>query len=253
MASSKSFMSAVPHLVGACTVLLIVASTPGTTSARKDKDKPAVPTIRWTEGQPGCTFTRGDDGKYRYGLWTDDLGITLAVDSQELQKVRRRPEPMFGVSLTLRYRGTGALEVRNDNLSLEFVTHYHVMHSSLDPDDLSTRLQKGAEALSDEMEREIRKHPEKKAEQQVLLQSHEKDVTELQEFLSTHSLRPVRLDPGNPEVSGWVFFSTRSKWIGDWKRREDFVLRVPFANRAFEFPFSLPPSEGDLILRRRPD
>jgi hypothetical protein len=114
-------------------------------------------------------------------------------------------------------------------------------------------LQNGAEALSDEMEHEIRKHPEKKEAQEALLQSHEKDVTELQEFLSAHSLRPAKLDPGNPEVGGWVFFSTRSKWIGDWKKREDFVLRIPFEDRVFEFPFSLPPSQGDLILRRRPE
>jgi hypothetical protein len=31
------------------------------------------------------------------------------------------------------------------------------------------------------------------------------------------------------------------------------VLRVPLGNRIVEFPFSLPPSEGDLILRRRPE
>ncbi len=39
--------------------------------------------LRWEEGQPGCTFSRDDDGKYRYGLWTADFGIVLAVDSQE--------------------------------------------------------------------------------------------------------------------------------------------------------------------------
>jgi hypothetical protein len=249
-------MRMVRHPVCVAITLLLFVLLPATVRAGpsgKKKDKTTVRTVRWAEGKPGCTFTRGDDGKYRYGLWTEDLGITLAVDSQELQKVRRRPEPMFGVSLAVHYRGTGGLEVRNDNLSLEFVTHYHVVHSSLDPDDLSTRLQSGAEALSDEMEHDLRKHPEKKEAQEALLQSHEKDVTELQEFLSAHSLRPAKLDPGNPEVSGWVFFSTRSKWIGDWKKQEDFVLRIPFEDRVLEFPFSLPPSQGDLILRRRPE
>ena len=232
--------------------VVLLSSTVWAGSSGKEKDKAAVPTIRWAEGKSGCTFTRGDDGKYRYGLWTEDLGITLAVDSQELQKVRRRPEPMFGVSLILRYRGAGALAA-TAHISLEFVQHFHLVRNSLDPDDLSIQLQNGVTALSDEMQREIRKHPEKKEEREALLQAHEKDVSELQEFLSTHSLRPVKLDPGNPEVSGWVFFSTRSKWIGDWKKREDFVLRIPLGNRIFEFPFSLPPSEGDLILRKRPD
>jgi len=232
--------------------VVLLSSTVWAGSSGKEKDKAAVPTIRWAEGESGCTFTRGDDGKYRYGLWTEDLGITLAVDSQELQKVRRRPEPMFGVSLILRYRGAGALAA-TAHISLEFVQHFHLVRNSLDPDDLSIQLQNGVTALSDEMQREIRKHPEKKEEREALLQAHEKDVSELQEFLSTHSLRPVKLDPGNPEVSGWVFFSTRSKWIGDWKKREDFVLRIPLGNRIFEFPFSLPPSEGDLILRKRPD
>ena len=70
-------------------------------------------------------------------------------------------------------------------------------------------------------------------------------------FLSTHSLREATLNPGDPEVGGWIFFETKSKWIGDWKKQETFLLRFRFKNRVFEFPFTLPPSEGDLILRRR--
>jgi hypothetical protein len=73
----------------------------------------------------------------------------------------------------------------------------------------------------------------------------------MQEFLRTRSLRSVRLDRATPETKGWVFFSTNSKWIGDWKKREDFVLRISLSSRVFEFPFILPPVEGDLILRRR--
>jgi hypothetical protein len=49
-----------------------------------------------------------------------------------------------------------------------------------------------------------------------------------------------------------VLFSTKSKWTDDLQKQEEFVLRAPFENRIVEFPFSLPPSEGDLILRRRP-
>jgi len=39
-----------------------------------DKTKAKLPTVRWSEQQPGCTFERGDDGKYRYGLWSGDVG-----------------------------------------------------------------------------------------------------------------------------------------------------------------------------------
>ena len=73
------------------------------------------------------------------------------------------------------------------------------------------------------------------------------------EFLSTRTLRAAKLDAGHPEISGWVLFSTKSKWIGELQKQEEFVLRVPLGGRVVEFPFSLPPSEGDLILRRRPE
>jgi hypothetical protein len=229
-----------------CCVILLAAG-----AAADSRNKTNVPTLRWAEGTPGCTFTRSDDGKYRYGLWTDDLSITLAVDSQELQKARRRLQPMFGVLLTYRYRGTGTLEVRNDNISLEFLKHSHVVHRSLDPDDLSESLQSGADALNDEIAHEIIKHPEKKAEKEALLQAYQEELSEMLEFLSTRSLRPAKLEPGTPEVNGWLFFSTKSKWVGDWKKQEDFVLRIRFENRVFEFPFTLPPNENDLILRKR--
>ena len=73
------------------------------------------------------------------------------------------------------------------------------------------------------------------------------------EFLNTRSLRAVRLDTGHPEVTGWVLFNTRSKWISELQKQEEFALRVPLGGRVVEFPFWLPPSEGDLILRRRPE
>jgi hypothetical protein len=53
-------------------------------------------------------------------------------------------------------------------------------------------------------------------------------------------------------VDGWVFFSAQDKWIGDWKNPEEFVLRIPLEDRVLEFPFKLPPNQGDLILRKRP-
>ena len=59
------------------------------------------------------------------------------------------------------------------------------------------------------------------------------------------------LDRANPQVSGWVFFSTDSKWLGKWKAQEEFVLRLPLDGKVFEFPFKLPPEEGELLLRKR--
>jgi len=47
--------------------------------------------MRWSEELPGCTFSRADDGMYRYGLWSGDVGIILAVDARELQII-----PGFG-------------------------------------------------------------------------------------------------------------------------------------------------------------
>src|SRR4029077_18519269 len=102
-----------PACVVTCALLpiLVAAAWAGAVPKKQPKD---FSTVRWTEGQPGCTFVRGNDGKYRWGLWTDYLGITLTVDSQELQRTRRRLEPLFGVTLTLRYRGAGTLDLQPD-------------------------------------------------------------------------------------------------------------------------------------------
>ncbi len=231
---------------------LLLASATGS-AARGADTAPATPTSRWQEGQPGCTFSRDDDGKYRYGFWTADFGIVLAVDSQELEKVRRRAQPMFAVQLTVRYRGKDSLDLEPGKITLEFVKHYHDVHSSLDPDSLASKERDDLAALAKETEREIRKHPDKKEEKEAALVARQKDAGEMIEFLNTRSLRAAKLDPERPEVSGWVLFGTKSKWIDELQKQEEFVLRVPLEGRVVEFPFSLPLSEGDLILRRRPE
>jgi hypothetical protein len=231
---------------------VLLASDAWATPPGQDKT-PATPTSRWEEGQPGCTFSRDDDGKYRYGFWTADFGIVLAVDSQELEKVRRRAQPIFALQLTVHYRGKDSLDVAPGKITVEFVKHYHDVHSSLDPDDLSHKQRNDAAALAEETEREIRKHPERKEERKNVIAARQEDAAEMIEFLNTRSLRAAKLDLGHPEVSGWVLFSTKSKWIGELQKQEEFVLRVPLESRVVEFPFSLPPSEGDLILRRRPE
>ena len=86
-----------------------------------------------------------------------------------------------------------------------------------------------------------------------MLATRQKDAAEMIEFLKSRSLRAMTLSRDHPDASGWVLFSTKSKWIDDLQKQEEFVLRVPFGDRVVELPFSLPPSEGDLILRRRPE
>lgn len=215
------------------------------------KAKPKSFVVRWDEQHPGCTFSRGEDGKYRYGLWSGDVGITLVLDAQELQKVRRRHEPFFGVLLEIRYRGPSSLDLTTENISLQFLKHFKVMQTSLDPDDFAEKIQKDAETQDHETAREVEKHPEQKDEKETYTRAFQKDAAELIEFVSRDTLRPAHLDPGKSEVSGWVLFNTNNRWISGWKKREDFVLRIPIQGMIFEFPFQLPPAQGVLSLRHR--
>lgn len=215
------------------------------------KKKDTVPVVRWSDQTPGCTFDRGDDGVYRWGLWTSDLGITLAVDSQELVQVTKRIERPMLLKLTFKYRGDRSVDVTTNNMSLEFVRHSKVIQTSLDPDGFAARMQADAQTLEDDAERRLKKHPDDPADKQAPQQSYLAVSTEFQDFLNKNALRETKLDSGNNEVTGWVLFGTKNKWIGEWKKQEEFILRIPFPDRVFEFPFSLPPSEGDLILRKR--
>jgi hypothetical protein len=216
----------------------------------KEKDKP-VPAVRWDEGHPGCTFLRTDDGKYHYGLWAGDVGITMAIDAQELEKVHRRHEPFFGVLVTVRYHGPQALELGLENISLEFVKHFQTVQPALDPDAFAEKIQSDADQLDHETAREVEKHPEKKEQKEAYARAFQKETSELLEFVSKNSLRPAHLGPGNPETSGWLLFSTSSKWIGGWKKQEEFIFRLPLDGKVFEFPFTLPPKPGEVMLRKR--
>jgi hypothetical protein len=221
----------------------------------KNKDKEAAQplTVRWNEQQPGCTFSRGDDGKYRYGLWSGDVGIVLAVDAREVQIVshHHRIEPIFGVLLTIRYRGAGSLDASSEGITLQFMKHFKVVQGALAVGGYSQKIQADADALDDETRRGVAKHPEKKEALEARLQDYQKSVNELIEFLTRNSLRDAHLDRANPEATGWVFFDTKSKWLGGWKAQEEFVLRLPLDGKIFEFPFKLPPEAGELLLQKR--
>lgn len=207
--------------------------------------------VRWTEGVQGCTFSADDDGLYRYGLWKDDYGIVMAVDADETRKATHRTEPTFAVLLTFRYRGKEAMEVDPKGISLEFVKHDHDVQAAIAPEVLTASLRRDADRVSEEMKREAGKHADRATDRLVSLVGEQKSIAETIDFLKANSLGRGRLDANRPELSGWVFFNAKSRWIGDWKKQEEFVLRVPLAGETIEFPFALPPSQGDFILRRR--
>ena len=216
------------------------------------KKKPQLRTVRWTAGAPNCSFQRGDDGRYRWTMSDKDLDITLLVDSQELTKSRRRFYHVFGVYTTVTYKGQGNFEFPAD-LRLDYVRHHAVIEGTLDPTDLQNRLQNDLDTVIFDTERQIKKHPEVKEEKTAHLREYQKEAAEFIEFLTSQYIEAVKLNPGNPEVHGWAFFPTSNKWIGPWKQHEDFILAVWMKDRIWQFPFSLPPTEGDLILRKPQD
>lgn len=179
-----------------------------------------------------------------------DLSITVMMDSQELTKTQHRLYHGLALYVSATYTGHDKLEFPAD-LRMEFALHHNWIEAYEDPNQLSTRLQNDVDTLVFDTEREIKKHPEKAEEKNARAREYEKEVSEFIEFLSTQSLQPATLTPGNPEVHGWVFFSNRNKWMGPWKSREDLVLRILLKDQVWEFPFSMPPTPEDLILRKR--
>jgi hypothetical protein len=238
-------------LVLALSALLPVNVTALGSGVKSAAQKPSAPTLRWAESAAGCTFSRDDDGKYRYSVWTQDYGVILAVDAQELDKVRHRVEPFFAVHLTVRYRGSQTLAVNPARATLEFVKHFKLIQTALDPETFAAKTQDDADELEYQTEREVRKHPERKEEREKYVQTHQKEALEFLDFLTQRTMPATHLDASHPEISGWILFSTQNKWLGEWKKPEEFLLRFPLADRTVEFPFLLPAHQGDLILRKR--
>lgn len=216
-------------------------------------NKQTPPTLRWTENTANCTLRDADDGRTYYGLSSGDFEITLAVDRQELEKISHRASPTMGVFLSFHYTGSDKFEVLENKMYLEFTKHYQVVKGSLDPDEMVEHLQQNVDDLTDEVTRhDIKKHPELKDQKESELQQRLKDYTEMMDFISTRALKPVTLDSSNSSASGWVFFSIKDKWIGPWRKPEEFVLRFPVENLMVEFPFTLPPKGAKVEFRKRP-
>ena len=216
-------------------------------------DKKPVATLRWTEGAANCTVRAADDGHVYYGISAPDFDVTLGVDRQELEKIPFRVVPMLGVQLTFQVKGTKDLEIIQNNITLEFLKHFHLVENARDPDDLQHSIQSTMDDLTDEVEHhEVRKHPEQKEQKEAELQARLKEYKEMSAFVSTHTFRSVNLSP-NRTVSGWVFFDLKNRWIGPWRKPEQFILRLSIENMNVEFPFQLPPKQGKVTLRHRPD
>jgi hypothetical protein len=218
-----------------------------------DKKK-QLPTVRWTAGAPGCTFERRDDGKYGWTMTGSDLTVKLLVDSQELAQSRHRFYRLFGAFVSVTYTGQDKFEFPAD-VRIDFVRHRDVLEGYEDPTELSSKLQNDVDTKIFETERQIKKNPKIAEGKTARLRVYQKEVAEFIEFVSTQTLDPagVTLTPGNPEAHGWVLYSTSNKWIGPWKEREDFIISVWMKDKIWQFPFSLPPTEGDLILRKPPE
>ena len=217
------------------------------------KKKPAtVPTLRWEQGAAGCSLEQSiSDGLDRYTIAQDAVAITLAVDPRELTLSQRRAGHVVSVFLTVRNKGATPLVVEQSNASLEFVNHSQWRFGSWDPDNLANHIQNQTDDLMHQADKDLAKRPEKVERNEDRLREHQKLVSEMLDFLSTQGLKDTVLDSTTREVSGWVFFPSRGKWVGDWKKKEEFVFRIPVGGWMVEFPFQLPPS-GHPQLKERP-
>ena len=233
------------------TILFYAILSPTLGHAAPKKDPPSV---RWTAGALGCTFERRDDGKYAWTMTERDRTVTLLMDSQELAKSGHRFYRLFGAYISVTYMGQDKFEFPA-GARIDFVRHHDVVEGYEDPGQLANKLQNDVDTKVFETERQIKKNPKIAEEKTALLRQYQKEAAEFIEFLSTQTLPSdtVILNSGNPETHGWVLFKTSNKWIGPWKEREDFILSVGMKDQIWQFPFSLPPTEGDLILRKPPE
>lgn len=219
----------------------------------KAADHPSLGTLRWAEGAPNCTLRDSDDGHVYYGLSYTNFTVTMGIDRQELAKIPHRAIPIIAVFVSIQYTGSDNLEIAQDRFALEFVKHRHVVQPALDPGNLMNAVQNIMNDVSDEIERhQIRKHPAQREAKEKELQTWLKDYTEMMDFISTRAFRSTTLDTTYPEISGWLFFSTKNRWIGSWRPPERLTLRFPVENLVVELPFQLPPKAGKPELRTRP-
>jgi hypothetical protein len=231
---------------------LLLASTISYTTPSIAAQKPIAPSkLRWSASLPGATISITPDGKYIYALRSGDKNIAVTIDSQEPEKSRRRHAAVFSAHILIRNLGERYWKASFAGIRLEFVKHFHVIQPALDPADLSQQLQASADELDHQTAVERLGPPTKGRVDEAYLRAYQKETSEFIEFVSRNSLQETVLDAGNPQAEGWVYFSTRNKWLSKWKPQETFILRLPLDGVVYEFPFSLPPRPGEATLRQR--
>jgi len=227
---------------------MILLSTAG---FAKKKDS-TVPTLRWEQGAAGCSLDpAASDNLDRYTITQDGLVVTLGVDPRELTQSQRRAGHVMSVFLSVSNKGASPLGVQQSKASLELVKHSQWRFSSWDPDNLANHIQNQTDDLMHQTDKDLEKRPERVQKNEDRLREHQKLVSEMLDFLSTKGLKDVVLDSATPEVSGWIFFPSRGKWVGDWKKTEEFVFRIPIGSWLVEFPFQLPPASHPQLKERQ--
>lgn len=230
---------------GALAVLLIIPCSLG-------GSEPATKVVRWASDAPNCTLRQGADGRTYYEMLFGHIRVVVALDSHELEKIPRRAIPMLALSVSFKLDGPGQFAIRQRQFSLEFVKHHNVVKTALAPAAMLASLQQDINDLTYEVEHhEVKRHPEQKPQKEAELQARLKEYTEMMDFISSEALRPSEVDRSRPTVSGWVFFSVEDRWIGPWKKPEQFVLRIPAIDSVLEFPLVLPSQSNKIELRRR--
>jgi hypothetical protein len=230
---------------------LIIALVLAAPAGAAKKKSPTVPTLRWNRGAAGCTLDQtASDSLDRYTITQDIWVVTLAVDPRELTQSQRRAGHVVSLLLSVRNMGTTPLSVQQSKASLEFVKHSQWQFSSWDPDNLANHIQNQTDDLMHQTDKDLNQRPEHVEKNENRLREHQKLVSEMLDFLSTKGLKDATLDGARPEVSGWVFFPSRGKWVGDWKKTEEFVFRIPIGDWIVEFPFQLPPASRPQLKER---
>lgn len=224
-------------------VALAAGLLPAVALAKKKVE--VVPTLRWAQGAAGCSVEKAaKDRFYRYTIVSDAMQISLAIDPQELTQSQKRAGRVVGVLVTVHNNNPAApLIVKPSDATLEFVQHFHWLFPAWEPGELSYQIQNKTDDLMHQTDKDMEKRPEKVEDNEGRLREHQRLVSEMVEFISTQSLRESALDATTPEVSGWIFFPSRGKWVGGWKKREEFVFRIPIGSWVVEFPFLLPPND----------